>query len=184
MTMRTLWMWTLLAWAAAVYGCGDDDSNGDDSADGGDSDGDGDGDGDGAGDGDGDGQGDGDDSTDGAGDDDADDQGDGDGDIDAGTPDAGEPGDDGDGDGTDPPTPEYNEMGCLTYASASELCGTASNGDVCAKAAACGQDQDQCSINCEMAAAVYCIESAQVEACLGALDAVCEDFSGACSGWL
>lgn len=81
------------------------------------------------------------------------------------------------------PSPAYDGDGCLTFASAQEICGSASNDLACTAVAACSlSTQSQCQIDCEMATTL-CIDSVSVDACLAAIDGSCADLS-ACGGWL
>jgi len=58
-----------------------------------------------------------------------------------------------------------NDAGCLTFASASEVCGFASDGGVCAFSIGCGNSTNmgQCQINCEMGTTVMCYSAKDVE---------------------
>ena len=67
---------------------------------------------------------------------------------------------------------EFDENGCLTYASASKLCGFDSDDSVCAQKLSCeGGDDGQCKINCEMGTTVNCYKLADVECLLSAVAA-------------
>jgi hypothetical protein len=60
---------------------------------------------------------------------------------------------------------EYDQNGCLTFASASRLCGFDSDGTVCDQRLLCseGDELSQCKINCEMGTTVTCYKMADVE---------------------
>jgi len=82
--------------------------------------------------------------------------------------------------------PAYDDMGCLTYAGAREICGFGSDDVVCAEVAACGLGpESECSINCEMAATVFCISREMVEPCeTVARGRDCPGVTSSCRGWL
>jgi hypothetical protein len=79
----------------------------------------------------------------------------------------------------------YDQNGCLTFASASDVCGFASDGTVCTLARTCGQDPDdgQCKINCEMGTTVSCYKMADVD-CLLAATAASDCAALAACGWI
>jgi hypothetical protein len=56
------------------------------------------------------------------------------------------------------PVIELGDGGCVTYQSASMLCGTMSDDSVCKFSVGCGHSTDdgQCKINCEMGSTVNC----------------------------
>lgn len=81
------------------------------------------------------------------------------------------------------PTPQFDEEGCLTLASANELC-SFDGAVVCAAAVECaGADGSQCGIDCTMATAL-CLSETQVYDCLDAVSAGCGGTWTACDGWL
>jgi hypothetical protein len=92
----------------------------------------------------------------------------------------------GTGGGCSAPAGTFDNEGCLTFASASEICGFNSDGAICALSAGCGlsDDEGQCKINCEMGATVSCYTQADVDCLYQAAicDALCPDLS-AC-GWI
>lgn len=69
------------------------------------------------------------------------------------------------------PTIDLGDGGCVTYDSASKLCGSMSDDSICKYSVTCGKSTSdgQCKINCEMAATVTCYSKADAQ-CL--LDAV------------
>ncbi len=75
-----------------------------------------------------------------------------------GTPDSGG------GHGADAAMYEYDQNGCLTFASAGKICGFASDDSVCTQNMTCsGGNADQCKINCEMGTTVKCYKMADVD---------------------
>jgi hypothetical protein len=82
-------------------------------------------------------------------------------------------------------TLEYDGEGCLTYPSASELCGFDSDSAICSFSVGCGTSTDlgQCRINCEMGTTVMCYTREHV-ACLRAAVASlsCTDLEDC--GWI
>jgi hypothetical protein len=81
------------------------------------------------------------------------------------------------------PTAMYNQDGCLTYASASALCGFSSNGDACKRYESCGRGTaSECQINCEMYTSFTCVERDFVDTCLAAVEKDCDALS-VCQGW-
>jgi hypothetical protein len=85
-----------------------------------------------------------------------------------------------------PPTGAFDGNGCLTFASASEICGFNSDGEICAFAVGCGAsaDEGQCKINCEMGTTVNCYHQEDID-CLHAA-AQCDDDCAAlpACGWI
>ncbi|CAN5908769.1 hypothetical protein BH11MYX2_BH11MYX2_39390 [soil metagenome] len=71
------------------------------------------------------------------------------------------------------PTPVFGADGCLTFASASKFCGSASDDRVCNLSLSCATSSglDQCHINCEMGATVKCYRQADVDCLTAATDA-------------
>jgi hypothetical protein len=85
-----------------------------------------------------------------------------------------------------PPTGTFDIDGCLTFASASTICGIGSDGSICTFSVGCGlsESESQCEINCEMGTTVNCYDQAAVD-CLyesAICSASCSDLS-AC-GWI
>lgn len=80
-------------------------------------------------------------------------------------------------------TPAYDDQGCLTFASANEMC-AAQDSLLCTSSVGCGHsDEGQCSIDCTMAT-VLCLDSPKVTACIAAVESgTCTDIA-ACQGWL
>jgi hypothetical protein len=67
------------------------------------------------------------------------------------------------GGGADATSFEYDQNGCLTFTSASQICGFNSDNSVCAFSHSCSAgDEDQCKINCEMGTTVKCYKMADV----------------------
>ena len=59
---------------------------------------------------------------------------------------------------------EFDQNGCLTFGSASDLCGFGSDDSACALQLSChGGDDGQCKINCEMGTTVKCYKQADVD---------------------
>jgi hypothetical protein len=88
--------------------------------------------------------------------------------------------------GADARTYEYDQNGCLTFASAGEVCGFASDDTVCALSITCpagGGDDSQCKINCEMGTTVTCYKMADVD-CLLAATAAHDCTALAACGWI
>ncbi|OGQ89168.1 MAG: hypothetical protein A2289_04105 [Deltaproteobacteria bacterium RIFOXYA12_FULL_58_15] len=83
------------------------------------------------------------------------------------------------------PDLEYDTNSCLTFAGASELCGAASDGDICQLAATCRYDTNasQCSIDCEMSTTVGCLDLTDVECVWTAFQSQNCDAMGECAGW-
>lgn len=81
---------------------------------------------------------------------------------------------------SDDPTKDLptDDEGCLTYAAAQQVCGSASDGAVCDHALDCGATTNagECSINCEMWSTVECFTPADAK-CL--LDAAASKSCGA-----
>ncbi|GAC1572060.1 MAG: hypothetical protein NVS3B20_03990 [Polyangiales bacterium] len=70
-----------------------------------------------------------------------------------------------DADATSEAGHESYDAGCLTFAGASEVCGTKSDHTICAFSVGCksSSSDGQCSINCEMGASVGCYSAANVK---------------------
>jgi hypothetical protein len=86
--------------------------------------------------------------------------------------------------GADAPTYEYDQHGCLTFASASRVCGVNSDDSVCALRVSCqGGDDGQCKIDCEMGSTVSCYKMADVQCLLNAVAAHDCAMLAAC-GWI
>lgn len=100
--------------------------------------------------------------------------------ADAGGTDAG--GDTDAGAGT---TPEYDAEGCLTFESASFICGFRSDGAACGRLTSCGiGDMSQCQIDCEMATTL-CLGRELVDACIAAFASEdCDRIRSDCNGWV
>lgn len=65
----------------------------------------------------------------------------------------------GSGTGCNVPQPMYDGLGCLTFDSASEICGFDSDEAICEFAVGCGFSTDtvgQCKINCEQGSSSFC----------------------------
>jgi len=58
-----------------------------------------------------------------------------------------------------------NDAGCLTFASASELCGFQSDGGICGFSVGCSNSTNmgQCQIDCEMGTTVKCYSAKDVD---------------------
>jgi hypothetical protein len=58
-----------------------------------------------------------------------------------------------------------NDAGCLTFASASQVCGFQSDGSICAFSIGCNNSTNmgQCQINCEMGTTVMCYSAKDVD---------------------
>ncbi len=77
----------------------------------------------------------------------------------------------------DPPTGEFDDMGCLTFNGGSAFCGFASDESICAAAVDCGvstNDIGQCQIDCEQGVvSVGCYTQADMDCVYRA--AICDD---------
>jgi hypothetical protein len=71
---------------------------------------------------------------------------------------------------------------CLTFESASALCGFSSGNEVCDFAVACGitSDVGQCQINCEQGSASFCNSPEMVDCLIASVCAEDCDAAAAC----
>lgn len=79
---------------------------------------------------------------------------------------------------------QYNDAGCLTFQSASQICGFNSDGTICMFSSTCpggGGDPGQCMINCEMGAQFSkCYQPADVDCLKNAVSSMSCSALAAC----